>query len=612
MIEKMKKYDFLIYHKDYQDFLLKLRDLGVVHVTQKKDGVILEDERLMGFIELEKRYADVICRLNRIAKEAKTEMLTPADRSITGTALLEKVETLLNEKVALQIEQQTIRKELERIAPLDDFDPESVERFNSRGWFIHFHAVSCSKFDLKWMADYNAIIFKKIGTQFYFATFYKEENTPPIEAEHIALPKKSAALLREELAEAQRKFGEVCKEIRQMACENLETLRFLHTSVANEINFEKVELSGDKAAGERLMVLEGYVPAKEEENTNAMLSQEAIYYAISDPTIKDNAPIKYKNNRFARTFEMISDMYDRPNYNAFDLTPFYAPFYIVFFGLCLGDCGYGLLLLIAAAILKKVAQTDFMKSAGNLAVYLGIGTTIFGFVSGSFFGVELPALTWSWFEPLKKIMIDRDQLFYISLGLGALQITYALVIKTITRWMRFGALYAMDSLGWLITIWGNVIVFATGEAAITPELREMLHILISSVGGAMMLLFNSPEKGWRGLPASIGSGLYGLFNKFVNLLGDMLSYIRLFALGISGAVMGSVFNELAIGFAPDIIILRELVIIVVFLFGHGINLFLNGLGAFIHPLRLTFVEFYNNAGFEGGGRAYEPFRRVEN
>jgi V/A-type H+-transporting ATPase subunit I len=110
------------------------------------------------------------------------------------------------------------------------------------------------------------------------------------------------------------------------------------------------------------------------------------------------------------------------------------------------------------------------------------------------------------------------------------------------------------------------------------------------------------------VPGSIGSGLFGLYTKASGLMGDLLSYIRLFALGISGSVMALVFNQLAVGFAPDIIIVKQLVMIAILLFGHGINIFMNTLGALIHPMRLTFVEFYNNAGFEGGGKAYEPFR----
>jgi V/A-type H+-transporting ATPase subunit I len=320
--------------------------------------------------------------------------------------------------------------------------------------------------------------------------------------------------------------------------------------------------------------------------------------------------VKYKNNKFAHAFEMITDLYDRPSYNAFDLTPFYAPFYIVFFGLCLGDCGYGILVFLASFFIKKKAKSDFMKSVGNLATYLGLGTMIFGFISGTFFGLTLPEINWFWLQPLKRVMLDSTQLFNLALVLGAIQIAFAMIIKGITTWIRFGFLYSLDNFGWLLMLLGNVAIYALGTGgAITSELQKTLHIAVSSLSGAMMLLFNSPEKGAKGIPGSIGSGLYGIFSKVTGLLGDLLSYIRLFALGISGSVLGSVFNFLASSFAPDVIIVRELVMVVILLFGHSINIFLSGLGAFVHPLRLTFVEFYNNAGFEGGGKAYSPFKK---
>jgi V/A-type H+-transporting ATPase subunit I len=397
--------------------------------------------------------------------------------------------------------------------------------------------------------------------------------------------------------------------------EEIETLCYNEKRVNDHINFEKVELSGDAAAGEELMVLEGYLPVEDEPQATKNLLNEAIYFNVSTPTPDDNPPIKLKNNRFARVFELIANLYDRPNYNAFDLTAFFAPFYIIFFGLCLGDCGYGFIILLAALFLRR-SKDEFMRSAGKLATYLGIGTILFGFLSGTIFGIQLlnedKEVIWNWLIPFKSIIMDSAKLFYFALLIGGLQISYAIIIKGVTQWMRFGFCYSLDSFGWLITIFGNGAVYLLADKnIIAPELQFPAYIAVTSIGGFMMLCFNSPEKGLRGVPGSIGSGLFGLYTKVSGLMGDLLSYIRLFALGISGSVMGLVFNQLAVGFAPDIIILKQLVMIIILLFGHGINIFINGLGAFIHPMRLTFVEFYNNAGFEGGGKEYVPFRRNE-
>ena len=611
MIVKMKKYDFLIYHKDYQSFLLKLRELGVVHIVQKQLGTMTENSNLLDFMKLEKRYQECIRVLSRINNENKTKELEVVDKNLSGVKILEDTEVLLAEKERLNLDKQAIQKEITRIAPLGNFEPVNIARLAGKGWHTHLHVVSKSKFDEKWFEEYNAIILTQSGSQIYFATFTQSPNMPPVEAEHIRFSEKSILSWENDLKEIGIRSKKIDNELIKIAQENIETLRYNEKVVGDQINFEKVELSGDAVAAERLLILEGYVPEENELQATDVLKNEAIYFNITTPTPQDNPPIKLKNNRFARVFEMIGDLYDRPNYHTFDFTPFFAPFYAIFFGLCLGDCGYGLILLTASLFLRRL-KDGFLRSAGQLLTYLGIGTIVFGFMSGTFFGIELLEVKWEWIQPFKSIMLDSNQLFMFALLIGGVQIVYAIIIKGITRWMRFGFFYSLDAFGWVLTILGNAAVFLLADnGKLDPASQATAHKIVTAIGGFMMLFFNSPEKGLRGVPGSIGAGLFGLYNKLSGLLGDVLSYIRLFALGISGAVLGLVFNKLAFSMAPDMIIVRELIIIIILLFGHTINIFINSLGAFIHPIRLTFVEFYNNVGFEGGGKPYTPFR-IEN
>jgi len=609
MIAKMKKYDFLIYHKDYQPFLLKLRELGLVHVVQKQLGVFSEESNLTNWINLEKRYQEVIRNLTRINVENGVKKLKTADKKTDGNDILEAAESLFEEKDKLYLDKQGIQKEIDRIAPLGNFEPENIYRLEEKGWYMNFFVISGSKFEDQWIEDYDVIKLRQTGSQVYFVTFTPTPTLPPIEAEHLRLSEKSISGWKKDLKAIEARNKEIDNELAKVAQEKIETLRYNENKVKDHINFEKVELSGDAAAGEKLMILEGYVPAENEPQTTEILQKEAIYFNVSEPTPEDNPPIKLKNNRFFRAFELIADLYDKPNYNAFDFTPFFAPFYIIFFGLCLGDAGYGLIFLAASLFLRR-SKDSFMRTAGQLAMYFGIGTIIFGFLSGTFFGIPLLKVDWAWLQPFKDkgLIMNSEQLFNFALIMGGIQIAYAIIIKGITRWMRYGFFYSLDAFGWLFTILGLGSVILLGEnGTIAPELKSTLITIVISVGGFMMLFFNNPARGLKGIPGSIGAGLFGLYNKVSGLLGDLLSYIRLFALGISGAVMGLVFNQLAIGLAPDVIIARELVMVLILLFGHGINIFINSLGAFIHPVRLTFVEFYNNVGFEGGGKTYTPF-----
>jgi len=610
MITRMKKYDFLIYHKDYQHILLKLRELGIVHIVQKQLGTIPEDSELARNISLEKRYKNIIEQLNFISIEKNIKPFEMIDKTDSCVELLEYVESLFAEKEKLLLEKEHLLREIERITPLGNFEPELIHRLERKGLFIHLHEVTESKFDPKWIDDYYAVKLVMYGSLIYLATFTRTPDSPPIEAHDVRLPEKSISNWKIDLFNNEIALKEIDKEINIIVEDRIETLRFLEKKINDEIAFEKVELSGDTAADEKLLILEGYVPEENEEKTTEMLRNEALFFNVSTPKPLDNPPIKLKNSWFAKAFELITNLYDKPNYHAFDLTPFFAPFYVIFFGLCMGDCGYGILLLFSSLFLIGT-KNDFLRSAGQLGIYLSIGAIFFGFVSGSFFGVVISDLNFTWLQPFKGFILDDNNLFWLALIVGGIQIIYALIIKAITQWMRFGLLYSLDTFGWLLLLLGNgILLLHEIGSKLNPSSLVLLHYLITSVAGFMMLFFNNPEKGIKGILGSVGTGLFGLYNKLIGFLGDFLSYIRLFALGISGSVMALVFNQLALGFAPDIIILRELVMLIILLFGHGLNLFISGLGSIIHPMRLTFVEFYKNAGFEGGGKPYTPFVRI--
>ena len=129
--------------------------------------------------------------------------------------------------------------------------------------------------------------------------------------------------------------------------------------------------------------------------------------------------------------------------------------------------------------------------------------------------------------------------------------------------------------------------------------------ILLAIGGLMAYLYNSPDKN---IFVNIGLGLWDSYNMATGLLGDILSYVRLFALGLSGGILASVFNSLAVGMSPDNVIAGLIVMVLIFVIGHAINIFMNVLGAMVHPMRLTFVEFFKNAGYEGGGKEYNPFK----
>ena len=226
-----------------------------------------------------------------------------------------------------------------------------------------------------------------------------------------------------------------------------------------------------------------------------------------------------------------------------------------------------------------------------------------GIVGGTFFGVSLLDAKIAWLEQFKAYMLDSQQLFNLALIIGVVQIIFGMFLKVANLWKQYGLPAALSTIGWLVGILGGGACYwfaSQGHNMTIPM------YIVFAVAGLLIFVFNNIR---RNVFINIGSGLWDSYNMVTGLLGDTLSYIRLFALGISSAVLGLVFNDLAMNMSGDIPVLKQILMLVILVFGHSVNLFMAGLGSFVHPMRLTFVEFYKNAGFEGGGKKYQPFKK---
>ena len=329
-----------------------------------------------------------------------------------------------------------------------------------------------------------------------------------------------------------------------------------------------------------------------------------VVYFKEKPTPQDDTPVVLKNNRFVNPFEVIGQFYALPKYGTMDLTAFFGPFYMIFFGFCLGDAGYGLILVLASFFLRR-KKTTAMKQIANLTLLCGLASVLFGFLAGSFFGVQLAGV--KMFAGIREKFFDTDMLFTLSLGLGLVQIIFALVLNIVNVSRRFGFKYSLGTLGWLMILVGGLgMMFLPGVGIVLPS---PVYYIVMGVGAVLMLFLHNPEKNPL---VNFGSGLWNTYNNVTGLLGDVLSYIRLFALCLSGGTLALVFNDLAFGLTADMpVVVSQIVAIIILLFGHSINLFMSALGAFVHPMRLTFVEFYKNAGFESTQREFSPLRKAE-
>lgn len=597
MIVPMEKLSLLIFYKDYQSFIGKLRDMGVVHIHEDKKRSA-ENEHLKQKLSIIRRINDML-RLLRKRNSEGVEALVPEEE---GADVLQLVENRI--KRLEQIDQQIVSLEKEGTIyqPWGEMPRDPIEGLKASGWDLRFFTVPDRKYLPEWEEKYNAFVVNQEKGQTYFVTVTPAQTQPDLEAEAVVFPKLDAADIRRNIEKLQQEKKETASYLDRIAPAAIDKLLVYRMQLYGDMDELKVKDAAYGVIDDKVMALEGWVPAGIKEDTARKLSDMGVYYEFEKPELTDNPPIQLKNNKFARLFEFIGELYSMPNYREIDLTPFFAPFFVLFFGFCLGDAGYGLLLLIGISIYKIKAKPD-IKPILSLAQWLGAGTVVMGIVSGTFFGIQLMEVQIPWVVKFRSMMLDSQQLFNLALIIGVVQIIFGMFLKVANLWKQYGLPAAFSTIGWLVLILGEGICYLLFREGY--EVRIPMY-MVGGIAGLLIFVFNNVK---RNVFINIGAGLWDSYNTVTGLLGDILSYIRLFALGISSSVLGLVFNDLAINMSGDIPVLKQVIMLVILIFGHSVNLFMAGLGSFVHPMRLTFVEFYKNAGFQGGGKKYQPFKK---
>lgn len=603
MITKMKKLTFLVYHKEYEDFLNSLRELGVVHVVEKQQGVA-DNAELQESIRLSSRLTATLKLLQNLKTgNAPAKTGGSAER---GMQVLEEVDALQNEKNKLTQQLQTYAKERDALQVWGDFDSESIKKLNEAGYTVGFYICSEGNYKEEWETVYNAMVIDRVSSKVFFVTVTKTGTEVDLDVEQAKLPAYSLTRVEKMYADTQRAIEANEQKLVAIAEKDIPSLQEALKELQNNIEFSRVVLSTEQAAGDKLMLLEGWAPASSKLAIETFLNESHVYYEITDPAPGDNVPIELNNKGFFAWFEPICKLYMLPKYNELDLTPFFAPFFMIFFGLCLGDSGYGLFLFVGATAYRLIAKklSASAKSIISLIQVLAVATFFSGLLTGTFFGANIYELPWPFVQRMKAALyMDNNDMFQLSLILGAIQILFGMVLKAVNQTIQFGFKYAVSTIGWII------LLLSLAFSALLPKVMPMgstVHLVIMGIAAVMIFLFNSPGKN---IFMNIGLGLWDSYNMATGLLGDVLSYVRLFALGLSGGILAGVFNSLAKGMSPDNAILGPIVMVLIFVIGHAINIFMNVLGAMVHPMRLTFVEFFKNAGYEGGGKEYKPFKK---
>ena len=610
MITKMTKYSFVLLTGEKEGFLEQLQELGVVDISRSVKPIDSDSSVMFHKAERAKKVIEFLESID-YSKDADAEAIATATVNIEGDPV-DYVEECRAKLTELRISLAQAEKQFQARVPWGEYDKKALDGLKDLGYAVRYYSVDAKKFDESWGGLYPLQVVSRDGKKVWFVTVSPVGEAYSFPVQETSAPEGTSAEAAAEIARINAEIA-ACKAGLLNAQDYIPAIKEACNSELVELDRYLAREAGQGAAEDMITVFTGFSPAENDVVLTEAFDKMGVLYIKEDAAQEDNPPIKLKNNWFTRQFECFTEMYGMPVYSEFDPTPILAPFYLLFFAMCLGDAGYGIVLLLFGLMLDKGwLKVGMFDGLGNIIAILGAGTMVVGTVLGTFFGIGMFDAAWvpEW---LKSIMIVGDVdvpgvgvlniQMLLAMGIGIFHICVAMTVKAICYTKRFGWKENIATWGWLILIVGGVLtgLLALGKL-ISPEAIKWALIIIGAVSALAIYIFNTPG---RNPLVNVGAGLWDTYNMATGILGDVLSYLRLFALGLAGGMLGQAFNNLALSVKGDAV-MTWVPFVLILIVGHVINILLSSLGAFVHPMRLTFMEYFKNAGYEGKGSSYNP------
>ena len=610
MITKMMKYSFVLLSGEKEGFLEQLQELGIVDISRSVKPVDQDSHLMFARATKARKTIETLEGIN-YSKDADYEAISKETIDIEGDPIT-FVEENLNKLAELNVSLANAEKQMKVRAPWGAYDKKALEGIVDLGYKIRYYSVDKKRFEEAWAELYPLQVVDDQTDKVWFVTVSSNNAEYAFPVKETAAPSGTFAQANEEVERIKEEII-LCKAGILNAKDYIPAMKEIRNADLADLDRYLANEAGQNVAENYITVFTGFAPAENDADLVEAFDKMGVLYIKEDAAQEDNPPIKLKNNWFTRQFECFTEMYGMPVYSEFDPTPILAPFYLLFFAMCLGDAGYGIVLLLFGLMLNKGwLKVGMFDGLGNIIALLGAGTMVVGTVLGTFFGIGMHDASWvpEW---MKSLMIVGDVdvpgvgvlniQMLLAMGIGIFHICLAMTVKAICYTKRFGIKENIATWGWLILIVGGVLtgLLALGKF-LSPEAIKWALIIIGAVSALAIYIFNTPG---RNPLVNVGAGLWDTYNMATGILGDVLSYLRLFALGLAGGMLGQAFNNLALSVKGDAV-MTWVPFVLILIVGHVINILLSSLGAFVHPMRLTFMEYFKNAGYEGKGSSYNP------
>ncbi|MFZ2655727.1 MAG: V-type ATPase 116kDa subunit family protein [Victivallales bacterium] len=583
MIVKMKKVSLICLSSGKVNALEELRNLGAMHVelgekTSSPDYAVSEQELLKT-----KKAINFL-----IGKKGKAD---PALASLTGTELVKKANTCIENEIAMEKKLDSLLKDREKIQNWGEFSADLIAELRENNIFVYLCAGNKNTLHLL-PSDVSYKIVHQEKGKIYFAVISGHElDTSSIPVTNVPM-ERSLRETENQIDEAGTALQYTRDTLKSLTCEMEKFNRHL-LSVQETIEFI-TNHDGMVSTGE-ISYLTGYVPVDHVENLRTAAKKHGWGLLLSDPTVDDKTPTLLK---VPKIFQMSKPIFDfigiSPSYHEIDISICFLIFFSLFFGILVGDAGYAMLMIIATLIAKFMLKGEKAKQTTNLFLFLGSSCLIWGMLIGSFFGIESHSLPrflrgFEWFK-------NQENVRYVCFFIAAIHLSIAHLWIACIKRKKITTVLGQS--GWVSFIWANFFLASSLVAG-----REFPSFAIYLyVAGFVLILIGMH---WHDI-GEVCEFPFALVGSFT----DLLSYIRLFAVGLAGLYVGENFNKIAhdglLGVPSVDIVLGVFIIFI----GHGINILLGALAVLVHGIRLNTLEFSGHIGLRWSGFLYKPFKKT--
>ncbi len=579
MIVRMKKIIVLVQSKDVESTLNALGRAGVLHIEHQ------EVPRSENLTVLKERY-ESLSKAIAMLPEAENQKDIPEAEDIVREIL-----NLLDEKEIVLEGLKKIKKHIGIWAEWGNFDPEIIDDLEGKG--ISVRLCKITKKEARNIPEDVILeqLFKK-GTILYCAVISREEDSLPFET--LALPEKGLEEMIADQGAQENRIKKIDTRLAEIA-QYKNSLSSHRRRLESMIEFNKA-IAG-KGSFQSVSYLKGYSPVYNVNLLERLAEKEKWGLVIEDPDENDNVPSLIKNPRWV---EIIRPMFGMikiiPGYREVDISFWFLLFFSVFFGMLVGDAGYGLVFFFANLFCHiKFRNKIESRSIFFLTYVLSICAIAWGALTGTFFGQAwLPQRM----EPLLPFLRESRNVQALCFFIGASHLSIAHVWRFIRK---MPSIRAFSEAGWVCVLWTAYFLaraLILGEAF--PEEAKGLFI----TGMALIILFTNPTKN---IFKTVGSGIGDFLLRIVNSFTDLVSYIRLFAVGAATVTVADAFNQMASGIGGGNLLAGFLTAFVL-LFGHTLNILLGAMAVLVHGVRLNVLEFSSHLNMEWSGTEYSPFR----